>query len=124
MKSYNIYKMNGRVLVTVQDDKWTYQITPEQSQEITNHSPTGFEFGYGGSGPAQLALAILMDFTGRVPHPSFYHAFKWQFIAPMDAAGGTISGDAIREFMERFEEVDPYVKKFVTQWTASEIEPQ
>lgn len=29
--------------------------------EIANHSPTGFEWGYSGSGPAQLALAILHD---------------------------------------------------------------
>jgi len=27
--------------------------------DLWNHSPTGFEWGYGGSGPAQLALAIL-----------------------------------------------------------------
>lgn len=32
--------------------------------ELRNHSPTGFEWGYGGSGPAQLALAILADYLG------------------------------------------------------------
>jgi hypothetical protein len=26
--------------------------------DLRNHSPTGFEWGYGGSGPAQLALAL------------------------------------------------------------------
>jgi Family of unknown function (DUF6166) len=29
--------------------------------DLDNHSPTGFEWGYAGSGPAQLALAILAD---------------------------------------------------------------
>jgi hypothetical protein len=29
--------------------------------DLENHSPTGFEWGYGGSGPAQLALALLAD---------------------------------------------------------------
>lgn len=29
--------------------------------DLWNHSPSGFEWGYGGSGPAQLALAILAD---------------------------------------------------------------
>jgi len=29
--------------------------------DLDNHSPAGFEWGYGGSGPAQLALAILAD---------------------------------------------------------------
>jgi hypothetical protein len=31
--------------------------------ELRNHSPTGFAWGYGGSGPAQLALALLVDAT-------------------------------------------------------------
>jgi hypothetical protein len=29
--------------------------------DVMSHSPTGFEWGYGGSGPAQLALALLLD---------------------------------------------------------------
>jgi hypothetical protein len=29
--------------------------------DLWEHSPTGFEWGYGGSGPAQLALALLAD---------------------------------------------------------------
>lgn len=33
----------------------------EPSLKVCNHSPTGFEWGYSGSGPAQLALAILLD---------------------------------------------------------------
>src|SRR5262249_47817253 len=33
--------------------------------DLFNHSPTGFEWGYGGSGPAQLALAILADALGN-----------------------------------------------------------
>src|SRR5215469_11969326 len=29
--------------------------------ELVNHSPSGFDWGPGGSGPAQLALALLAD---------------------------------------------------------------
>src|SRR5439155_2970286 len=29
--------------------------------DLRKHSVTGFEWGYGGSGPAQLALALLAD---------------------------------------------------------------
>jgi len=29
--------------------------------DLFDHSPSGFEWGYGGSGPAQLALALLAD---------------------------------------------------------------
>jgi hypothetical protein len=32
--------------------------------DLQNHSPTGFAWGYGGSGPHQLALALLSDATG------------------------------------------------------------
>jgi hypothetical protein len=31
--------------------------------DLQNHSPTGPEWGYSGSGPAQLALALLFDAT-------------------------------------------------------------
>lgn len=33
--------------------------------DLWNHSPTGFEWGYGGSGPAQLALALVSNVLGR-----------------------------------------------------------
>lgn len=32
--------------------------------DLRNHSPAGFEWGYCGSGPAQLALAVLAEVTG------------------------------------------------------------
>lgn len=32
--------------------------------DLWEHSLTGFEWGYGGSGPAQLALALLADHFG------------------------------------------------------------
>jgi len=36
---------------------------PKPSQKIHNHSPDGFSWGYSGSGPHQLALAILLEET-------------------------------------------------------------
>src|SRR5262245_20531069 len=32
--------------------------------DLRNHSPDGYEWGYAGSGPAQLALALLADASG------------------------------------------------------------
>lgn len=50
--------------------------------DIYNHSPTGFEWGYGGSGPAQLALAILVDYLGEAALAVKLHQkFKWAMIA-------------------------------------------
>lgn len=44
--------------------------------DVINHSPTGFEWGYGGSGPAQLALAILCDAVGKEKALMLYQRFK------------------------------------------------
>ena len=46
-----------------------------------HHSPSGFEWGYGGSGPADLARSILADLLGRIPDPAIYQAFKWDHVA-------------------------------------------
>lgn len=35
-------------------------LDPAPSQKVWNHSPTGFAWSYSGSGPAQLALALLL----------------------------------------------------------------
>jgi hypothetical protein len=58
---------------------------------VWNHSPDGFEFGYGGSGPAQLALAILLaaglsdDRAARL-----HQKFKWEFIARLPQGDGFV----------------------------------
>jgi len=51
---------------------------PKESQKVYNHSPDGFNWGYGGSGPAQLALAIILKLTGK---PDGYQEFKRNVIA-------------------------------------------
>jgi len=65
--------------VTVKGDT----INPGASQKVRNHSPTGFNWGYGGSGPAQLALALLMVFAGREFAERNYMDFKWQLVAKL-----------------------------------------
>ena len=58
-------------------------LDPKPSQEYRNHSPDGFNWGYGGSGPAQLALAVTLKLTGK---PDGYQDFKFDVISriPMD----------------------------------------
>lgn len=53
------------------------KLSPRQSLKIVNHSPSGFEWGYCGSGPSQLALALLLDATGDQSQAlNFYQRFK------------------------------------------------
>ncbi len=49
----------------------------EPSLEIADHSPDGFNWGYNGSGSAQLALGILYEVTGDAELArSYYQFFK------------------------------------------------
>ena len=49
---------------------------------VWRHSPTGFEWGFSGSGPAQLALALLLDHSGdRVMAQHLYQRFKADVVA-------------------------------------------
>ena len=50
-------------------------------EHIVRHSPDGFEWGYGGSGPADLALSIVADHLGYVPHPMVYQGVKNHHVA-------------------------------------------
>lgn len=45
------------------------------------HSPDGHTWGYGGSGPAQLALDLLWDVTGSEPDRIVYQTFMRQVVA-------------------------------------------
>src|SRR5262245_57705469 len=59
-------------------------LSPYPSQKIYNHSPDGFAWGYAGSGPAQLALALLLHFGANEPEAVHWHQeFKEQAIATL-----------------------------------------
>jgi hypothetical protein len=61
-----------------------FKLDPADSQKFINHSPDGFNWGYGGSGPAQLALSILLHWFGENNSAQalyFYHDFKREVVA-------------------------------------------
>lgn len=60
-------------------------LDPKESQGVINHSPNGFNWGYGGSGPAQLALAILLRFCRKDEAIKLHQPFKWDVIAKLPA---------------------------------------
>jgi hypothetical protein len=79
--SGNRTKEGHPIVMTDSPSGWV-QLEPEPSQAIRNHSPDGFNFGFGGSGPSQLALAILLDFTGdAVIAEKYYRKFLWAYVA-------------------------------------------
>lgn len=67
--------------------------------DLRCHSPDGFQWGYCGSGPAQLALAMVADATGddglalRV-----YQQFKEEIIAPLQGNSWALDAAMVRDF--------------------------
>lgn len=60
------------------------------------HSPSGFSWGYRGSGPADLARSILWEYLGEEPHPACSQAFKERFVATWpQGSGWDIRGEVI-----------------------------
>ncbi len=86
------------------------------AQRVRHHSPTGMEWGYAGSGPADFALNILDLFlpvgedgwegvrcwdkhvVSRIAW-SLHQEFKFAVIAALPYEGGTISGGRIRAWI-------------------------
>lgn len=90
-------------------------VTTNVPHSCVEHSPTGFEWGYLGSGPADFALNILAAFVppGSDGHPAAYchrgtcsytalalhQDFKREVIAALPPEGGTIRADDIRAWL-------------------------
>lgn len=73
----------------------------EPLRHLVHHSPDGFNWGYGGSGPADLARSIIGDVTGdENPHPAIYQPFKWEFVSSWGNRW-EISLDEIRAWLEK-----------------------
>ena len=72
----------GGCAVQVENDGYTTELSLEKSFEVVQHSPTGFQWDYGGYGPAQLAAAILYEVTGN-PNLTlkYYQDFKFAHVA-------------------------------------------
>ncbi len=92
---YSVRREDGIVRCHVFKDGVGYEL-----RHVVKHSPTGFEFGYGGSGPADLALAILTDYVGAEKAEDLHQGFKWLFIAPMTGNGRNILASEIDAWLK------------------------
>ena len=101
-KRYKIERRSsGRVTAVVKFYGKDYQgfenLNPRL--DLWNHSPDGFEFGYSGSGPAQLALALLADALGDDRFAVALHQdFKFRVVANWKRSKGyhEITAETIR----------------------------
>lgn len=63
------------------------------------HSPTGFEWGYGGSGPAELARCLLIDAVGEAIADRLYQEFKRHVVAGLPENRWRLTEEQIREWV-------------------------
>ncbi len=93
------------------------------------HSPTGMNWGYAGSGPADLALAILLDYLQEVPTEDqlrmgmplgwrLHQFFKRDFVAGWKDSW-SITSDEIQAWMES-DQIDRHVKTHAELWREME----
>lgn len=76
------------------------------STKIRNHSPDGYNWGFGGSGPAQLAIALCLDFLeGDADRAqAVYQDFKFAIVAKLhQRSDWQLTGKQIREAIEAIE---------------------
>jgi uncharacterized protein DUF6166 len=99
MKEYRGYRdATGKAHVEVIESGQPRALPPRH--DLMNHSPTGFEWGYGGSGPAQLALAILADVTGDdALAVRLHHQFKFKVIGGLARSYWTMDEISVRNFV-------------------------
>ena len=92
-----------------------FKLTPEPyylskySTEI--YHSEDFAWGYGGSGPAQLAYAILRDYTGDIKVSELlYQLFKWEVISKIKGDSFLLTDKDIDAFLEKHQkEIDKYL---------------
>lgn len=105
MKRYEGKRQGYAVIVTVDGRPLNPRL------DLWNHSPTGFEWGYGGSGPAQLALAILADHLGDDEQAfNFHHRFKWAVIAELPKRSWTLTRQEIELVLPQLVDVEPLLE--------------
>ena len=71
------------------------------------HSPTGYEWGYSGSGPADLARNILLAAGTEQEADTWYQPFKFALVAILPDQGATLNLTAIGRTLREFRDAPP-----------------
>lgn len=97
-------RRDGHATVLMADDGKPSRFLPLHLS-VRNHSPTGFEWGYQGSGPAQLALALCIEVVGQGRAVRSYQAVKDALVAPLSDHVWMIGGSTILAAVEAAEQL-------------------
>jgi len=91
---YRGRRTGQRCIVTVDAE------TLPRRYDLLSASPCGFEWGYGGSGPAQLAVAILAHAYGDEFATQHYQRFKDEVVTALPESRWTLTTLDLEEWRE------------------------
>ena len=102
MKTYLVERQPTGVICVVTENNSDKELNPRL--DLMNHSPTGYEFGCEGSGPAQLSLALLADCFGNDDERALelHQWFKREVVAQHQEQKWQITSDEILRIVSRF----------------------
>lgn len=66
--------------------------------DLLSASPSGFEWGYGGSGPAQLSVALLAHALNDEVALDFYQQFKREVVSQLPERGWELTAGDVRRW--------------------------
>jgi hypothetical protein len=96
MTTYEGWRGEDGLVVGKRESRSGRLVPLRPRRDLSNHSPDGFEWGYEGSGPAQLALAILADALGDDDKAVRCHQqFKRAVICVLPRERWSLTGDAV-----------------------------
>jgi len=84
------------------------RLAPDRSLGLVRHSPAGFDWGYTGSGPSQLACALLLDYTNdETVAQQHYIKFRNEVVSQLACDGPAdcwhLTGSDIKAALAEFE---------------------
>src|ERR1700754_2169735 len=102
MKSYHGTRTDQGCEVVVEEDGASRPL--ELRLDLRRHSPTGAEWGYSGSGPAQLALALAADVLGDDERAQdVYQRLKFKLVGGLPHEGWELTEDRLRSVLGEIE---------------------
>ncbi len=100
-------RVDRECVVVIKSDHIAAPLDPHD--DLVNHSSNGFEWGYSGSGPSQLAFAIMFEY-GKSKFPkeidaykfaiTYYMKFRDDYIASVQEPSFEISFDQIERWVD------------------------
>src|SRR5471030_657439 len=103
MKIYHGTQTEKGSAVVVEENGEFRALDPRH--DLRNHSPTGFSWGYSGSGPAQLALALAADVLGDDQKAQdVYQRLKFKLIGGLRDEEWVLNEAHVREVIESIQQ--------------------